>query len=245
MRPSIIKRSATTAAVVAGLSAGGARAQATFQPNWAGWGSANLGMNTLAHQQAVIHGRPSFGGRPPPRRFGAPTGYRRDPEVTRRVVDSFADYVARVGGPAEAQAVRTQLAHTDLERAWAGLVSENGFHPGDAADALAAYWMLNWIMANRSDAGAPQAAAVRAQVRASLPESPNFARLTDAQRQGMAETYMVNFLYQQGSYTDALRQRDPARLQRLSDAAQQRFRTEMGLDLRRLALTDRGFVQRG
>lgn len=243
MRPSALKSSAVVFAL-AFAGAPQARAQATFQPNWAGWGSANLGMNALAHQQAVVHER-AGARRAPPRRFGAPTGYRRDPEVTRRVVDSFADYVARIGGAAEARAVRDQLSRTDVERAWAGLVGENGFHPGDAVDALASYWMLNWIMANRTDADAGQAAAVRAQVRASLPESPAFARLTEAQRQAMAETYMVNFLYQQGSYTDALRRRDQGRLQRLSDAAQQRFRGEMGLDLRRLALTDRGFVQRG
>ena len=100
-------------------------------------------------------------------------------------------------------------------------------------------------MANRGDSDARQAAGARAQLRAILPVNPAFARLSETQRQEMAETYMVNFLYQQGSYTEALRRRDAALQQRLSDAAQARFRNEMHLDLRSLALTDRGFVKRG
>jgi hypothetical protein len=238
-------RKGATAAVATGmwLAAAAAHAQATFQPNWAGWGSANLGMNTLAHQQAELRGRrpsaaPGFG-RP------VETRYRRDPAVTRRVVDSFTDYLAQVDGPAEAKSIHDQLTRLDVEQSWAGLVRSDGFRPGDAGDSLAAYWLLNWIMANRSDAQNANTAGVRAQVRAQLPRSPAFARLSEAQRQTMAETYMVNFIYQESAYNGALHRRDQARLQRLSDAAQERFRKEMGVDLRRMDLTDHGFVQRG
>ena len=236
---------AAAALILAGGSSGLAGAQASFQPNWAGWGAANLGMNALAHQQATPDVRGVRRSAPPPGRTSAPTSYRRDPAVTRRVVDSFADYVAGAGGASQGQAVREQLARTDLERAWAELAGHDGFRAGDASDALAAYWMLNWIMANHADAEAPQAAGVRAQVRVALSASPAFARLSEAQRQAMAETYMVNFLYQQGSYTGALRRGDQGMLRRLSDAAQQRFHTEMKVDLRALALTDHGFAPRG
>ena len=240
-----VRQGAFSLTAVVAFSLSAAHAQSTFQPNWSAWGTANLGVNVLARQQALIHGRNPDAPPASARRIATLTTYRRDPAVTRKVVDGFAGYVARVSGPGKAQAVRDQLARTDPESEWLRLTAPDGFRAGDAGDALASYWVLNWVMANRGDSDARQAAGARAQLRAILPVNPAFARLSETQRQEMAETYMVNFLYQQGSYTEALRRRDAALQQRLSDAAQARFRNEMHLDLRSLALTDRGFVERG
>ena len=220
------------------------RAQASFQPNWAGFGSANLGMNTLARQQAYAQRRdPDGSGRrsPPPVR----TAYVRDPAVTRRVEESFEAYVARVGGPDKAQLVRGDLARQDFVAVWRRLTSGQGYREGDVADALAAYWELNWAMANGQDPSPVQSAGARSQVRATVLRNPDFARLSDAQRQAAAESWMINYVYQQGAYAHALQSGDRAMQGRLSDAAAARFENEMHIDLRATVLTGRGFTRRG
>ncbi len=56
---------------------------------------------------------------------------------------------------------------------------EDGLRTGDLADAMAAYWILNWIMANQGDNNRTQALAVRDQVRGVIGGSPAVARLGD------------------------------------------------------------------
>jgi len=75
-----------------------------------------------------------------------------------------------------------------------------------------------------------------------LGTSPAFARMGDAERQALAETFMLNFVAQGSAYSDAASRRDAAAVARLSDAAAARFRKDMNLDLRRLKLTGAGLV---
>lgn len=119
---------------------GGAHAQMSFQPNWAGFGSANLGVNTLARQQALARGRnPDAPGRRPPPSARVRTTYMRDPAVTRRVQEGFVAHVAKIAGPEKAQAARDSFARVDFGSAWRRLTSADGYRDGDVADALGAY----------------------------------------------------------------------------------------------------------
>lgn len=236
-------------AVFCGLAiacAGAASAQTSFQPNWAGFGSANLGMNTLARQQALAQGRnPDAPARRPQSRVLVRTGYSRDPAVTRRVQDGFIAHVAQVAGAEKAQLVRSDLTRQDFATVWRRLTVAQGYRDDDVADALGAYWELNWAMANGQDPSTAQSAGARSQVRATVQRNPAFARLTDAQRQAAAEAWMLNYVYQQGAYADALKRGDKALQQSLSDAAAARFQNEMHIDLRATVLTPRGFSRRG
>jgi hypothetical protein len=174
-----------------------------------------------------------------------PTQYRASPEVSVRVRRQFAEFLARTAGPEAGQQVAQALERTDPVQSWAGIVAENGLKPGDTADAMAGYWVLNWAIANRSDGDRGPTLAVREQVRRVIAANPAYADLTEAQRQEMAEVLMLNFLVQHAAYGDAVKRGDQALLARLGEAAVTRFRNEMGIDLRRLQLTERGFVSRG
>lgn len=81
----------------------------------------------------------------------------------------------------------------------------------------------------------------RAQVRQSLAGNATFVRLPEAGRQEMAEVFIHNFVVQHGAYFGAVRRGDNDLVARLSDAAQARFRREMGVDLRRMSLSSAGF----
>ena len=117
---------------------------------------------------------------------------------------------------------------------------------GDVADAMAEYWVTNWLIAHgRLDAPPGTVAGVRDQVRGVLARNPSFARLNDAQRQEMAETLIYNTLLQGEVAGSAIKRHDAALVARAGDAAVARFRNEAGIDLRRVELTGRGFVSIG
>lgn len=174
----------------------------------------------------------------------AATRYRRDPGVTRRVQDQFLAFIAR-SDPGELAAVRSTLARMDFQTAWSRATAPDGFRTGDAADSMAAYWLLNWVIANGRDNSGSQAEGVRSQVRAVLASTPNFASLTESQRQEMSEVLMLNFVFQQNGYLVYRKRGDVESAGQAAKAAAARFRDQLGVDPRTLALTDAGFARRG
>lgn len=186
-------------------------------------GDANASARPLAPPQAV-------------------TTYRANPLVAARVQKQFTDWMAKQAGAQGGQAVAAALRRDDPVASWSRLIAADGLRPGDTADALTAYWVLNWVIANRGDSTRAQVLAVRDQVRPTLARDPAHARLGEADRQAFAEVLILNFLIQHAAYVEALKRNDSQLLDRLSDAAVARFRNEMGVDLRRLRLTAEGFV---
>jgi hypothetical protein len=146
-----------------------------------------------------------------------------------------------VQGPRAADA----LKRVDPLNRWTQLVTADGLRSGDVADAVAGWWVLSWVIANGGDSSRAQTLGVREQARAMLAASPGLARLDDARRQEMAEVMMLDFVVQQAAYAGALQRGDQAEARRLGDQAAARFQRQMGVDLRRVRLTDRGFVKIG
>lgn len=174
----------------------------------------------------------------------AATSYRPSPAVSARVRRQFiAAMDARIGA-ANARQLAAALERGDPVANWSQIVASDGLRSGDVADALAAYWLLNWAMANGREGNRAQVLAVRDQVRAIVAANPGRAGPGEAQRQEMAETFMLNFLIQHAAYTDALKRGDRATMRRLGDAAVARFRSETRLDLRQLELGNTGFTPR-
>lgn len=169
------------------------------------------------------------------------TTYQPSAQVSERTRKQFLVFIRQTSGEQAALQLDEILRKQDPITLWAGLVRSEGLRPGDLADAMTAYWLLNWMMANRGSGNRTQALAVKAQVQQSMQGSPAVARLDDAGRQEMTEVLVLNFLVQHAVYDDAVRRGDQAMIRALGDAAVKRFRNEMQLDLRRLALTDVGF----
>lgn len=193
---------------------------------------------------ATVRGRSAERRASPPTRATAVTStrYRGSPTVTATVRAQFADFVARTD-PANAERLRKAVEQQDLLGMWEKHVAEDGLRRGDVADAMTAYWVQNWQIANKvAFASRAQVQAVRGQVARSLGASPAFARMGDAERQAMAETFMFNFVAQGAAFSDASARRNAGATARLSDAAVARFRKDMNLDLRALKLTAAGFV---
>jgi hypothetical protein len=147
--------------------------------------------------------------------------------------------------PANAVRLRQAVQQKDLLGAWEKHVSADGLRRGDVSDAMAAYWVQNWQIANNvAFAERNQVQAVRGQVNRALGSSPAFTRLDDAGKQEIAETFMYNFVAQGSAFAYATARGDRKTSSRLSDAAASRFRDEVGVDLRQLRLTNQGMIKR-
>lgn len=191
-------------------------------------------------------GAPADGPARRPPRKAAPTAaavtrYRPSPEVSARVRKQFVAWMGGRVGAADAGRIAAVLEKNDPVQNWSQLVAGDGLRTNDMADSLTGYWVLNWAMANGGDSNRSQVLAVREQVRRIL-AGPGQARLSEAQRQEMSEIWILNFLMQHAAYDDAMRRGDSATQRRLGDAAAARFRSEMGVELRQLRLTDAGFA---
>ena len=183
---------------------------------------------------------PSPAARRPPARTA--TTYTVSLEVRRRARTQFVDWMKSTT-PNLPPAAEAQLRAADFVGEWEKAVREDGLKSGDAADALGAYWLLNWMMANGRPGNTPaEAQSVRDQARSLLQANAQFAVLGDAQKQELAEIWMMNFLLQGNAYFDAVKRGDKAMAKKLGEAATVRFRNEMGVELQRLRLTPAGFT---
>ena len=182
--------------------------------------------------------------RPPASKFDS--RYRADPAVTRRIINEYLSFVRSVTNEQTMRKMQEDLGRFNFVTVWRNIVRSAGLEVGEVADAMTSYLMLNWEMANdqvRKDNTAffP---AVREQIRGGLATSPAFAKLSDADKQGFAETMMINFVVQQSVITHAVQSNDKDLERRLGDAAQQRFQKEFDMNLRNLDLTRNGLVAR-
>lgn len=171
------------------------------------------------------------------------TRYRPSPAVSTRVRGQFADFVAK-RDPTNGDRLRQAVQQKDLLGAWEKHVAVDGLRRGDVADAMTAYWVQNWQIANNVPfANRAQVQGVRGQVSQALGSNPAFARLDDAGKQEMAEVFMLNFVAQGSAFSDAAAKKNTTLSRQLSEAAVARFRNEMSIDLRQLKLTEAGFVR--
>ncbi len=175
-----------------------------------------------------------------PPHAGGSTAYTLNPAVSAQVRTAFVRELERRLNGAQAEAIARNLRGNDPVARWAGMVSGDGLHTGDLADALASYWVLNWAMANGGESTPEAVQAVRDQVRWAVANRPALAKLTDAEKQAMAEEAMLNFIYEVTGYLQARQAGNDAMLGRFAEGAEMRFRREMAVDLKSLLLTSKG-----
>lgn len=168
------------------------------------------------------------------------TAYTPDPAVNEAVKHRLLEGIAKTD-PAAARKLQTALAAQDLRDVWAKAVAADGLRPNDVADALASYWVLNWLIVHRqTDNTAAQVQGTRRQIVGALAKLPALRAATDATRQDLAEVAIYNFVLQFAAYQDATGRHDAGQIGTLAIAAELRFKSEYRIDLNRMALTDEG-----
>ena len=163
----------------------------------------------------VLDGHGEAKARPP----ASATAYRASPEAGAEARRAYAEWMSLMRSAPNGRRVAAALGDRDPVRGWAKIVGDDGLHPGDMADAVAGYWLLNWTIANGADGSREEAEAVRRQVRRMIVASPGFQRLDEAERQRLSEALMLDFLVLHAAHADALARDDQAAADRLAEAA--------------------------
>lgn len=170
------------------------------------------------------------------------TSYPASAVISARIQRQFLDNV-RWSVSAEA---RNNLAAAFAERPaleiWQELVAADGLKTGNVADAITAYWVLNWITANARYNFKVDNRPIQAQLQASMAADANFRSLNALQKQEMAEGYILRFLVEHAALNDAVVRKDITALSKLALASVTRFRQEMGVDLLALEPGPEGFA---
>lgn len=195
---------------------------------------------------------PALADERPPATTEAPTlpgpensAYRFSEGVSVRLRRSFLEQIRWSAGIEARDQLAESFAdrsHTDI---WQDLVAADGLSTGNVADALTAYWVLNWMTANGAYGQKVDNGPVQQQLRLALSQDPNFQQLSDQARQQMAEGYMLNFLIEHAALNDAVARKDIQTLRTLAAASAVRFQQQMGVDLLALTPGPTGFEPKG
>src|SRR5690606_14817811 len=103
-------------------------------------------MEPSSQARAPARGGAAAGAAALGRRAAARTTYQSSPAITQRVKRQFADFVRSTGG--DGAGIAAAMDQQDFFARWGQHVSQYGLRRGDVADAMTAYWMLNWQIAN-------------------------------------------------------------------------------------------------
>ena len=195
------------------------------------------------------------GARRPPARNAFSAGFRRGPvdpsaaavnlgyRPTRMLQhDAETAMLRRLESrnPEAARVLAAQFAAHDFGRTYSGLVRPFGLRDDNAADIMTAYTVLGYLIATGAPDPTPASLqALRRRVAAQLARDPQFAA---ASRGQLGEEIKLLFVSLHAGWQSA---RKDGSLPAYADGVARLFAQQAGVDLRRVALTDQGFVARG
>ncbi|UIJ46526.1 hypothetical protein LZK98_06135 [Sphingomonas cannabina] len=171
-----------------------------------------------------------------------PASFRYKPSRERRTAN-YARFVAksRANDPQGADNLARLFASTDVVEGMSRPLSSLGLRIDDVADAYAVWWINAWQAGRHIDIDVNRrmAAAVSAQAAAGFASSGMLSTASDATKQEMAESLLV----QAALISDAMKQseRNPDLARKVAVAVSQGAR-RMNVDLAAMTLTDDGFV---
>lgn len=173
------------------------------------------------------------------------TSYPASAVISARIQRQFLDNVRWTVSAEARNTLAAAFAERPALEIWQGLVAADGLKTGNVADAITAYWVLNWVTANARYNFKVDNRPIQAQLQASMAADANFRSLNALQKQEMAEGYILRFLVEHAALNDAVVRKDVTALGRLALASVTRFRQEMGVDLLALEPGPKGFGPRG
>ncbi len=167
--------------------------------------------------------------------------FERSPQITRKVGERFAKSYEGKIQPELLEAIMAELQSGMLQKKFERMMAGIGFDPHNLVDVMAAYYICIWQIANDDDVSDQQTAAIRDSVAPSLAAILEERKLDDAHKQEVAETHMLLITLFSSNLTRLEQGGDATALARYRDEVY-RDVLRQGVDLRRLSVTERGFV---
>lgn len=162
-----------------------------------------------------------------------------------RTRENLAKFVAKTRSVDSSGADQMEhlFASTDIMNQIGQAMDSVGLRPDNVADAYAVWWVAAWKAVNNKDIGDSSVMynAVKQQVMNVLSATPQFSSASDALKQEMAESMLI-----QAAMIDAhvdAAAGDPSQQMALAKAVNQGAK-QMDMDLTKMDLTKNGFVKR-
>ncbi len=163
-----------------------------------------------------------------------------DPLISKRVKEEFTAAVQEAD-PGKAAHIANVMASSDVLGDFDRDMAPYGFRSNNVADAMSAYWITMWMIANQKAVPTrKRVAAVRAQVTGNMANNPMIAKASLEQRQEMAEGLVYETMFALGQRADVERKRDRQRQRELANATQTNL-LKNGVDMQNLRITSTGF----
>lgn len=167
--------------------------------------------------------------------------YDPSPEVRRRNLERFIDTM-RAQNRSNAAQLNAYFENTDVMAVIDRRMRWTGDATPNVAEALAVWWVGAWIVNQEPSMRGVTSETmqiVRDQAAAVLLSSLKTAELNDAQKQEMAENFLLNMVVLQESFKAA--GDDPTIVTQLAEEVHWEA-LEQGIDLSAIMLTDQGFI---
>ena len=166
-----------------------------------------------------------------------------DSGVSRRVKSTFREAVQRAD-PAQADHIAAVLASQDVLADFDRDMAPYGFRSNNLADAMTAYWVTMWMMANRAPVPSKdKVTAAYVQVTNNMLSGGMAADASCEELQQTTEALIYETMFALGQRANAERARDAQRQLELATHVQRNL-LKIGVDLQALRLTRSGFVGR-
>ena len=165
--------------------------------------------------------------------------YRPDMAARKRNLAQIVERLRRVD-PAAAADLQRSFASRDLITEIAGVMRPVGLKPENVADAIATYLVTAYYGVRGSTEGEPaEFKAVSAQVGRALSADPAFTAASDASKQEIAESMLVQAVLANQAVQAA--QKQPSAMPAIKAAIGQGTRSSFGMDMTRVRLGAEGF----
>ncbi|RYG19078.1 hypothetical protein EON82_21870 [bacterium] len=176
---------------------------------------------------------------------GGYLSYRASSKVRQKVTREYLARAEKAYGKPIAEGLRKTLGAIDFVATWRRLATRDGLRTGDLGDSVTAYWAVNWLVANGKENSAPgQMQALRRQLGPLMASNPGVRRMSEAARQEVAESLMLDTVVLAIGADTAVQKNDPAVLAKLRTTTNDRFKQAFGIDLTTVTLTNRGLAKR-
>ncbi|WP_310392800.1 hypothetical protein [Hymenobacter sp.] len=170
--------------------------------------------------------------------------YTPSPALKAQTVQGYVTRL-KAKNPAAAQAVATNFGpgKYDYGTIYRGLIQGTGLGENNAADALSAYMILGWMIANNVQDGKAITPAIGRGVRAQF--APKLAATPKLTAPGvpaqLGEEMKLLFVTVQGGWQAAIKENA---LPAYQEGVGAMFKNQYGMDMRLFKLTDQGFAKK-
>jgi hypothetical protein len=219
--------------------------------------SLGRGYGNLALSQSILSGTRRLGagvsarpdeprrlstGVPPstPAQIEAALTYTTDPQQSDQIRAAMLDAVS--GESPEVRAdIEKAFADDAVLKEFERFMSRRGYSSHNVADDMAALLVVCWEIFTDGTASKAQISGAHQQVRGVFLGTPRLRAMTNAERQEMAERAAYQVEISLAAKQEALRGGDQAQLAQIRQSAAAMLLAQVGIDISRLRLTEKGF----